>query len=96
MIEAEPGKPVEDRRDRLFGRARPIGVLDAQAEAAAAMPGVEIVEERGAGAADMEEAGRRGGETDGDGHGRCVAQEEEAGRLAARDGSGQPTTHRPC
>ena len=45
-----------------------VGVLDAQQEAAAVMPGEQPVEQRGAGAADMEKAGRRGGETDDDAH----------------------------
>src|SRR5579862_2671753 len=74
-FEAEPGEPVDDRGDRLGGRAHPVGILDAQQELAVATRAVKLVvareepvEEGGAGAADMEEAGRRGGETDDDAH----------------------------
>ena len=59
-FEAEPLQPVEDRRDRLFGRARAVGVLDAQQEFAAAAARIEPVEQRGARSADMQEAGRGG------------------------------------
>jgi len=48
--EAEPGEAVEDGVDRFLGRAGPIGILDAQPEAAAEMPCIEPIEERSAGA----------------------------------------------
>ena len=54
--------PVEDRVDRRLGRARLVGVLDPQQELAAMVAGEQPVEQGGAGAADMEEAGRRGRE----------------------------------
>ena len=60
-------EPVEDRVDRRLGRALAVGVLDPQQHLAAASARVEPVEQRGAGAADMEEAGRRGGEAGDDG-----------------------------
>ena len=53
------------------GRARAVGVLDAQQELAAVVAGEQPVEQRGARAADMQEAGRRGGEAGDDGH--CVS-----------------------
>src|SRR6476469_3279529 len=68
-IEAEPRQAVEDRLDRRLGRAGAVGVLDAQQVLAAMVLGEQPVEERGAGAADMEVAGRRGGEAGNDGHG---------------------------
>src|SRR5258707_12743718 len=43
---------------------------------------IEPVEERGAGAADMKEAGRRGGEADDDGHGGNAGQ-RSGGRCVA-------------
>ena len=65
-IQPQPVQPVEDDLDG-FGRvARVVGVLDAQDEFAAGVPGVEPVEERGAGAADVQKAGGRRGETDTD------------------------------
>src|SRR5690606_23439956 len=42
--EAEPGEPVEDRRDRGVGRALAVGVLDAEQHRAAGVAGVEPVE----------------------------------------------------
>jgi len=61
-FEPEPGEPVEDRLDRRFCGAFAVGVLDPEQEFAAQALGVEPVEQRRARAADMEEAGRGGGE----------------------------------
>ncbi len=61
-VEPEPLEPLEDRARALVGAARLVGVLDAQQELAAEMPDIEPVEERGARAADVEIAGRRGSE----------------------------------
>ena len=58
-IEAEPAHAVEDRLDRRLGGAGAVGVLDAEQELATVMAGEEPVEQGGARAADMEEAGRR-------------------------------------
>src|SRR6202035_3048688 len=74
-VEAEPGQPVDDRGDRLGGRALAVGVLDAQPENPAlavqlVMAREQPVEQGGAGAADMQEAGRRRGNTDDDAHGQ--------------------------
>ena len=66
-IEAEPAHPVEDRVDRLRRRARLVGIFDAQQELAAVVAGEEPVEQRRARAADVQEAGRRGGEAGDDG-----------------------------
>src|SRR5438874_6535423 len=74
-VEAEPAEAVDDRGDRLGGRALAVGVLDAQTEDPAVVTRIEPVEQCGAGAADMQEAGRRGGETDNDTHGRYVGAE---------------------
>ena len=57
-IELEPLQAIEDRRDRRLGRALAVGVLDPQQHLAPALFGVEPVEQRGAGASDVEEAGR--------------------------------------
>ena len=67
-LQAEPRQAVEDRGDGGLGRARAIGVLDAQQELAAGVLGIEPVEQGGARAADVQEAGRRGGEAGNDGH----------------------------
>ena len=55
-VEMEPGEGVEDRLDRFGGRALRIGVLDAKDEASAVVSREEVVEERRAGAADVEVA----------------------------------------
>jgi hypothetical protein len=70
-LQPEPGQAVEDGLDGGRGGARSVGVLDAQQIFAAVMAGIEPVEERGARAADMQEAGRRGGEAGNDGHGEA-------------------------
>ena len=72
-VEAKPFETVDDRRDCLGRRPPPIGVLQTQQEPAAVMAGKEPVEQRGAGATDMEEAGGRGGKAGDDGHGFWVA-----------------------
>ncbi|MEY9709268.1 hypothetical protein ABIF03_001410 [Bradyrhizobium elkanii] len=57
-IELEPLQAVQDGVDRLLGRAFTVGVLDPEQHLAAELPGIEPVEQRGAGTSDMEEAGR--------------------------------------
>ena len=51
-------RPLRIDVHRLLRVARRVGVLDAQDERAAGVPGVQPVEQRRAGAADVEEAGR--------------------------------------
>ena len=63
-VEAEPAQPVEDAGDHVGRRALDVGVFDAQDERAAVAPRVEPVEERRAGAADVQVTGRRGREAD--------------------------------
>ena len=63
-VEAEPAQAVEDDIYGFLGIARGVGVLDAQDERAAGMPGVKPVEQRGARTADVEVAGGRGGKSD--------------------------------
>ena len=58
----EPLEALDDGGDRRVGRALAIGVLDPQDEGAAVAAGVEEIEERGAGAADVEVAARARGE----------------------------------
>ena len=60
-------EPVEDDLGVRVGAALLVGVLDAEHEGAAGLPGEEPVEERGAGAADVEVAGGGGGEANSDG-----------------------------
>ncbi len=74
-IEPEPFQPVQDRSNRGLGRALAVGVLDPQQHPAAEFFGVQPVKQRGAGAADMEEAGRRGGKAgdDGIGHSNSIS-----------------------
>src|SRR3546814_1872860 len=57
-IQVEPLHAVENRVDRGVGRACAVGVLDPQQEFAAMVAREEPVEQRGAGAADMQIAGR--------------------------------------
>src|SRR6266851_5436151 len=68
-VEAQPGEAVEDHLRMLVGRARLVGVFDAQQELAALVAGVQPVEEGGAGASDVEIARRGRSEADAGGHG---------------------------
>ena len=63
-VELEPAQRVEDLLDVLGRRALAVGVLDAQDERPAGVPREEPVVERGARAADVQRAGRRGSEAD--------------------------------
>ena len=66
-IEPEPAHAVEDRVDRLGGRAGLVGIFDAQQELAAMVAGVEPVEQGRARAPDVQKTGRGGRETGDDG-----------------------------
>ena len=60
-VQAQPPQAGDDGVHGFVRGPRPVGVLDAQAKAAAVMLGVEPVEQRRAGSADVKEArGRRG------------------------------------
>ena len=63
-VEPQPAQTLHDARDHLPRRSLGVGVFDAQDEGAAMAAGVEPVEQRRAGAADVEIAGRRRRETD--------------------------------
>lgn len=65
-VEAEPGEVAEDGVLGLLGGALEVGVLDAEDELAAPGAREEVVEERGAGAPDVEVAGGRRREADAD------------------------------
>ena len=58
---------------RRIGAALAVGVLDAQQELAAVVAGEQVVEQRGAGAADVQQAGRAGGEAGANGHGAACS-----------------------
>jgi hypothetical protein len=60
--DSEPVEPIENGVDGFLGRPGAIGILDAQQILAAMVSGEQPVEQSGTGAADMEIAGRRGGE----------------------------------
>ena len=60
-VEPEPGEPVKDRLAVFGGGAGAVCILDPQEEPPAAAARKKPVEERGARAADMQRAGRRGG-----------------------------------
>ena len=80
---AQPFQTFQNRLCRLGGRARAVGVFDPQQELAATATGIQPVEQRRAGAADMQIAGGRGGETGDDsvGHGGAFqSRKGEAGR----------------
>ena len=63
-VEAEPAHAFQDAFDHGLGGALEVGVLDAEDEGAAGVAGEEPVEERGAGATNVQVAGGRGSETD--------------------------------
>src|SRR6185436_2478446 len=65
-VQAEPAQRVDDEVDVLVGGARLVGVLDAQDEGAAVVARVEPVEERRAGATDVQVSGGAGGEAHAD------------------------------
>ena len=72
-IQSEPCQTVIDRFDRCIRRTCPIRILDPEQEPAAiavflVMFGEQPVEQRRAGAANMQKSGRRGGKTGNDGH----------------------------
>src|SRR3546814_9838949 len=67
-LEAEPRHAVENRRDRRFGGPRAVRVIAPQAEDAAVLTGEQPIEQCGPRPADMEEAGRRRGESGDDAH----------------------------
>ena len=73
--EVEPGKAAEDGLGVGLGAAFAVGVLDAEEVFAAVVAGEEVVEEGGAGTADVEQAGGAGGEAGADGrHGGCLSR----------------------
>ena len=57
-FDAEPFQSIENGLDGRIGRAFAIGILNPQQHLAAALARIEPVEQRGARAADVEEAGR--------------------------------------
>jgi hypothetical protein len=63
VIEAEPIHGIENRLDRLPGRARDVGILDTQDESSALLSGQQVIEQGGSGPADMQVTRRAGGET---------------------------------
>ena len=63
-LDAEPGEILLDRLGVFGLRALEVGVVEAEDERPAMPAGVEPVEQRGAGVADMNAPGRRGRETD--------------------------------
>ena len=73
-------------------RSLDVGVFDAQHEHAAVAPGEEPVEERGARAADVQVAGRRGSEADAWGWHRLSASRTSPARLCAAP----PGSRRGC
>src|SRR5688572_15858212 len=63
-VEAEPPERLVDRALRLLGGALAVGVLDPEHEHAPVAPGIQVVEEGGAGSANMEISGRARREPD--------------------------------
>ena len=95
--EPQPGQAVEDGGDGGGGRALAVGVLDAQQHLAAVPARIEPVEQRGAAAADMEEAGGRGRKAGDDGLGHRAPCTTVAGKgVSAIDIEPSATSwHRP-
>src|SRR2546426_3171642 len=69
-LEAEPLEDVDDRLFALLRAARLVGVLDAEHERAVVLTRPEPVEQRGAGAPDVQVPGGRGREADANHRGR--------------------------
>ncbi len=67
--DAEPGKVGLDARRELFGRARAVGVVEAEDVLAGPGLGEQPVQQRRAGIAEMQAAGRGRGVADDGGHG---------------------------
>ncbi len=67
-VDAQPAEAVQDRRERRLDVPLLIGVVDPQQELPAVLPGEQPVEQRRAHAADVQVAGRTGGETGANGH----------------------------
>src|SRR5439155_26762558 len=90
-VEAEPRERLGDARDVLLGGARAVGVLDPEDEGAALVARVEPVEERGAGAADVQVSGRARRETHADGRAHVAVSSliaDTSTFYRARNGSG--------
>ena len=95
-VEAEPAEAVQDRLQRLGHVALLVGVVDAQDELAAVLAGEQPVEQGRADAADVQIAGRAGGETRADHWQRFRSEEGDtvfpgiigAGGNLARRGQG--------
>jgi len=62
-FQAQPGQPVQDHVGCRRGAAFAVGILDAQQESAAVVPGKKIVEQRSTRPPDMQQAGRRRSKT---------------------------------
>ncbi len=100
-VQTQPLHGPQDRGVARFAAALLVGVLDAQDERAALVARIEPVEERGAGAADVQVARGARREADADvrriRHGCCCLSDEPAGRTcgargctAVPRGSGRP------
>ena len=83
-IEPEPRQAVHDGADRVLGGTGAVGILDPEQEFAAVVAGKEPIEERGAGAADMQIAGWGWCKTRDNGHGRQVYSQDGAGAGAVQ------------
>ena len=73
-VEAEPFEAIEDDLRVFISGTGFVGVFDAEQKLAALAPGEEPVEERCAGAPDVEVAGRGRGEPYANGHGMANNQ----------------------
>ncbi len=71
--EAEPVQALQDQPRVFVGAAGAVGILDPQQEFAAVMAAEQVVEEGGAGAADVQRPGGAGREARADGHGGAAS-----------------------
>jgi hypothetical protein len=86
-VQTEPAQAAQDGAQRVLGAALLVRVLDAQHEDALLAAGVQPVEECGAGAADVQIAGRARSEADADlGLGHGIIDLSQRRRGAARLG----------
>ena len=81
VVEAQPRHGIENRLDRLLGGALDVGVLDAQDELSAVMARERPREERGAGAAQVQETG--GARREAGANGRHQAKADNASTVSS-------------
>ncbi len=102
-VHPEPAEPLQDQGDGALDVPLLVGVVNPEHELAPVVTREQPVEKRRADPSDVEEAGRAGGESGPDTHGRGTVYEREIGTVGGRSSTRRcprrttlaPTT-RPC